>query len=340
MANGSITKRGNKWYVRWRDPSGMQHKKSAGSKKRDAVAFLAKIQASMLDGTYINVEKITFSSYAELWMENYATIHTKPSTLYNYRSMLDSSLIPYFQDMPLTHVTTAEVQKYLSHKLSTGVKPATATKSLTLLKGMFNQAVEWGYLKINPAIPVKPPRKVLAQVEPMTTEQIKDFLGVFDGQWYAFFFTLIFTGMRLGEIRALQWNDIDWDNHSVRVRRSIWRGEFQEPKTKKGMRNIGMSPKLAEVLQEHRKTCPPSQYDLVFCNEKGEPLDDSNIRKRVFKPALKLAGIEDKRIHDLRHTHATIFLLFAHVLSEFYFFFLLILVQCCTTFVIVIVRCV
>lgn len=306
MPNGSITKRGNYWYVRWRDPSGQQRKKSLGTRKKDAVAYLAKIQASMIDGTYQNIEKIAFSTFVELWMENYAVIHTKPSTLYNYRSMLDSSLIPYFQDMPLARITSSEVQKYLKHKLATGVKSVTATKSLTLLKGMLTQAVEWDYLKINPAASVKPPRQESTEVEPLDIEQIKDFLGVLDGQWHAFFFTLIFTGMRLGEVRALKWSDIDWDNHSIRVQRSIWRGEFQTPKTKKSIRNIGMSPKLAKVLLEHQKKCPSSHYDLVFCSESGEVLDDSNIRKRVFKPALKLAGLGDKRIHDLRHTYASL----------------------------------
>lgn len=112
--------------------------------------------------------------------------------------------------------------------------------------------------------------------------------------------------MRLGELFALQWSDIDWNSETIRVRKSVWRDKFQEPKSKSSIRAIGMSPTLVSILRDHMKTSKPNELDLVFCSEKGSFLDASNLRKRVFEPALKNAGLRRIRIHDLRHTYASI----------------------------------
>lgn len=189
-------------------------------------------------------------------------------------------------------------------RMASGKSPAMVHKTLTLLKGMLGQAVEWEYLKINPALSVKAPRKQFVEMQALSPAEIQFFLGALDDKWYALFFAAVFTGMRLGELLALQWTDIDWASSTIRVRRSVWKGKFQEPKTVNGIRTIAMSPRLAEVLREFFKAAPSSDLGLVFCTETVAFIDDANLRHRVFEPTLVRAGLRKIRIHDLRHTYA------------------------------------
>lgn len=112
--------------------------------------------------------------------------------------------------------------------------------------------------------------------------------------------------MRLGELLALQWSDIDWKSGTIRVKRSVLNGTFQEPKTRNAIRVIGMSPMLTEVLREHLAVVPKSEAGLVFCTEAGKIIDGANLRHRVFEPALKNAGLRKIRIHGLKHTFASL----------------------------------
>ena len=306
MARGSIRKRGDVWYAYWRDHQGGQHAKAIGTRKKDAEAFIIRIQAEISTGTYREIRPITFTEFAEQWLRDYATVQVKPSTLGGYRSMLASSLIPFFGDVPLASIRTADVQRYVAERLASGVKGATVQKALIMLKGMLKQAVEWDYLRVNPAQAAKAPRREHTEMDFLTPAEIHAFLGALDREWYALFFTAIFTGMRLGELLALQWSDIDWRSGTIRVRRSVWHGQFQEPKTRYAVRTIGMSPRLANVLMDHKITAPWSRYDLVFCTADGLFIDQANLRHRVFEPTLRVAGLRKMRIHDLRHTFASL----------------------------------
>jgi len=306
MARGFVKKRGSNWYAYWRDAKGKQRSKAIGPRKKEAEAHLTRVQAQVDNGTYREITPITFPEFAEQWLQDYAAVQVKPSTLLNYQSMTYSSLIPFFGDVPLASIRTADVQRYVSERLASGVKASTVQKAFVMLKGMLKQAVEWDYLRVNPAYPVKAPRCEHVEMDALTPAEIHQLLAAFQPEWRPLFFTAIFTGMRLGELLALQWSDIDWNSSTIRVRRSVWQGTFQEPKTRGSVRTIGMSPRLRAVLMDHKLDAPWSEHDLVFCTAEGGILDDANLRHRVFEPALRVAGLRKIRIHDLRHTFASL----------------------------------
>ena len=306
MARGSVRKRGDTWSAYWRDASGKQHAKAIGTRKKDAEAYLTRVQSRVDDGTYRELAPITFAAVAEQWLRDYAAVSVKPSTLGGYRSMLDSSLVPFFGPVQLTSIRPGDVQRYIAERIESGRKPATVQKAVILLKTMFKHAVEWDYLRTNPAQNVKAPRREHVEMEFLTPDEIRVFLAALEPRWYALFFTATFTGMRLGELLALQWSDIDWHGGTIRVRRSVWRGRFQEPKSKRSVRTIGMSPRLAAVLMDHKLETPWSEHDLVFCGSDGQVIDQANLRHRVFEPTLEAAGLRKMRIHDLRHTFASL----------------------------------
>ena len=306
MARGFVKKRGEVWYAYWRDRAGKQHAKAVGPRKKDAEAFLVSKQKEVNENTFRELTKIKFPEYCEVWLRDYAALQVKPSTLANQKCVINSSLIPFFGNVPLTSITSQDVQKYVAHRIEEGKAPATASKALTLLKTMFKWAVEWGYLSHNPAERVKPPRKQREEMDFLKPGEIRALLDALDDEWRPFFHTAIFTGMRLGELMALQWSDIDWNSSTIHVRRSVWGGKFQEPKTRSSYRAIGMAPSLAKELQVWRQVAPHSDMGLVFCNAEGGFLDKSNLRNRVFNPALERAGLRRIRIHDLRHTFASL----------------------------------
>lgn len=116
----------------------------------------------------------------------------------------------------------------------------------------------------------------------------------------------VLTGMRSGEIRGLQWGDIDWRSGSVHVRRAWKEGKFYQPKTAASVRRIDLPLLLGTELREWRVACPKGEYDLVFPNLNGNPLSPENLLRRQFYPALRRAGLRQIRFHDLRHTFASL----------------------------------
>ncbi|MHB0976162.1 MAG: tyrosine-type recombinase/integrase [Candidatus Aquicultorales bacterium] len=306
MARGFVKKRGEAWYAYWRDPEGKQRTKAVGRLKKDAEDYLAQVTADLASGTYQRIIEVAFSDFVERWLKDCATPNVKPSTLDTYSGVTTTHLVPFFGKRKLDSITADSVQRYIAEKLEAGLNAKTIRNHLTLLKSIFKQAVIWGYLKRNPAEYIKAPRAAHREMDFLTPDEIRVFLANVDAEHRAFFTTAVLTGMRLGELCALQWGDIDWHSGTIRVRRSIYRGAFVTPKSKRSIRAIGISPYLRHTLVEHKLSSPVSDLDLVFCNKLGMPLDQSNLRHRVFEPALRRAGLRKIRIHDLRHTFASL----------------------------------
>lgn len=141
---------------------------------------------------------------------------------------------------------------------------------------------------------------------------------------HALFFTAILSGMRRGELLGHQWGDIDWVSQKIHVRRSLYKGGFQTPKSEYSKRAIDMGPRLIQVLKEHRVKQNETRLkvgsgwannDIVFCDNEGSFLDGDNLYHRDFKAILKKAELRAIRIHDLRHTFASILIAAAHNLK-------------------------
>ncbi|KAA3630730.1 MAG: site-specific integrase, partial [Calditrichaeota bacterium] len=170
----------------------------------------------------------------------------------------------------------------------------------------FKHAVIWGYINRDPSQYVKRPRVEQEEMDFLTPEEVRSFLDHVNPTYYTLFLTAVMTGMRRGEVLALQWGDVDWNSNQILVRRSYSKGEFIQPKTKNSIRRIVISPVLKQSLNRHRTFGKDLEMDLIFSNEVGLPLDPDNLIKREFHPALDRAGLRRIRFHDLRHTYASI----------------------------------
>jgi integrase len=140
----------------------------------------------------------------------------------------------------------------------------------------------------------------------LSAEEVRVLLAACDDQHRALFSTAVMTGVRLGELLALKWDDVNWRGGTIRVRRSLYKGEFVEPKTSRSVRVIGMSNRLAAILLEHKLAAPYSPFDLVFPTPAGTPMEPANLRHRVWSDTLTRSKLRRIRIHDLRHTFASL----------------------------------
>jgi len=293
---------------------------TAGRNKKDAERRLSDVLHQLHTGTYRRDKPITFSEFSDKWLQDYAAGSVKPSTQRRYRGFVTHYLTPAFGSLPLTAITPEAVQHYMSRAPQEhGAAPRTVNHSLVLLKLMLKHAKQWRYLRENPAQEIRRLRVEAQEMDYLKPEEIRSLLQHADEPFRTLFLTAVLTGMRRSEVLAIQWGDIDWPSSAIRVRRSIFwytlkelngapvsRWRFMEPKSKRSMRTLVMSPNLREALELHRLSASASPHDLVFCTKDGIPIDPRNLIEREFWPALSRAGLRRIRFHDLRHTYTAL----------------------------------
>lgn len=230
-------------------------------------------------------------------------------TLAGYRQHLDLRITPYFGTWKLRSLTTEDVEGFKAHLAEQGVSAATAGKYLLTLKMLLKTAVVWGYLQANPAEYVKRPRHTRPEMSILTPRELERLIQATDARYRCLMMCAAYTGMRQGELLALQWPDVEFASNRIFVCRTLQRGNFYEPKSASSRRNVSIPAPLVEALKEHQLRqaveLEQNELELVFPNDNGEPLSASTVIHRVFEPALKRAELRRVRFHDLRHSFAS-----------------------------------
>ncbi len=163
----------------------------------------------------------------------------------------------------------------------------------------------------NVAEAATPPRQTKREIVPLSREQVRALLDAAEGDpLEAFYVLAVTTGMRNGELLALQWQDANLEARTLRVRRSLFNGVVSPPKTAAGNRTIRLSGMAVASLKEHRLAAARERIsEWVFSTSKGTPISVHNVHNRSWKPLLRRAGLPaTTRMHDLRHTCATLLL--------------------------------
>jgi len=260
----------------------------------------------------------SFGEYARKWLEGYGETHLKYSTLKGYEAILRVHL-GGFLEKPLDQITRAEIKDLIYDKLGGGLSLKTVTNIKALVSSVLTHALEDELILANPTsrlgrfIKRKDPKK---EINPLTREEARSLLDMVEEhhpRYYPFFLCALRTGMRLGELLALEWGDIDFRGGFIEVRRGYVRGQITTPKNGK-TRRIDMSRQLSEnlkaLLVERKKDALAKGWgevpEQVFVNEQGGIIHEANLRNRVFFKALAKAGMRRIRIHDLRHTFASL----------------------------------
>lgn len=290
--------------------------------KAAAQAVASKIRAKLQLGEFdFKKEKPvpTFKEYADPWIGTTIPATCKDSTVRDYQDLLRLHVLPVFTDLKLTEITRGKIKDFLLDKINQGYAKSTVNHMKNTISGVLNKALDDEVIPVNPVYSLG--RNVLKTkkqkaIDPLTWDELRLVLNTAQAYFpehYTLFLLLARTGMRIGEALALRWGDIDFVGRFVNVERNFVKGRITTPKNGKE-RRVDMSLQLASALKAHeieskKKGLALGLGDLpeyVFTNKKGGLVDKDNWRRRVFKKVLKKAALRHARIHDLRHTYATL----------------------------------
>jgi len=254
----------------------------------------------------------TFADAWERWLA-YRSVSPRPlrlSTLADYRSAYRRHLAPRLARTPLSQIDGAAIAALVVDLGTAGVAPKRLSNVLVPLRACLSWHHRIGALERDPAgwfdaaAPAADERRILSIAD------VERLVAATPAPYRVLVATAAWTGMRLGELRALTWGDVDLEARLIAVDKTRYRQRVV-PGTKNGqVRSVPIPPHLAHELEHWRAARPvASTGDPVFCGKRGTPIDGDDFRRRVFAPALARAGLDPStRIHDLRHTSASLYL--------------------------------
>jgi len=292
--------------------------------EQEALAKQAELRGKAARGEKpITPTKVTFGEFAEEWLESKR--HLRPWTRKNYRAALDNVLIPRFGHLRLPAISPEHVAKLIREleREGPGGKPLSASMInayLRPLTGTLAFAVRRGLISVNPCTLLtsdeRPRPEERRQDHVWSDEEIEALLTAarelarqpasrYD--YTPLLRTAIFTGLRLGELLGLQWQDIDLHDGVLHVRRQWTRlGGYAPPKTRAALRRIPLSDEVTKELAALKlRSRYSGDTDPVFAARNGKPLMHRNATGRGFERAAAKAGIDGESFHSMRHAFAS-----------------------------------
>jgi integrase len=263
---------------------------------------------------------VKVEEYAETWLGRIK--HSRKHTTHdNYRKMLDRDILPHLRGLDLADVTRDRVKGLAVAGFERKQSPKTVQNTILCLSSLLSHAVEDGLLTVNPALK---PGKFLPKISkrrsisPLTRGEVATFLETVKDKaprYYPLFLCAVRTGLRQGELLALQWGDLDYYGRFIEVQRNYTHFRVTTPKSGESRRvdmSLALTQTLTDLYTERQLEAAARGWKeiplWVFCSETGGLLHPNNLRDRVFYGLLKKAGLRKVRFHDLRHTFASLLL--------------------------------
>lgn len=331
MAGQLILKNDNRWLLRTYEGLNPRTKKRVyksltfrGSKE-EARAELERFVAQRKQETATRPGDIAVGEYFDQWFVVVAENRYTPQTQENYRLLFRLYVQPIIGHINLADLQPQQIQMIFSAMSARELSTNTSRKVYSMIATVIDCAVASGCIQANPMARVEIPRREVKEMRAMSREEAGRFLSVTDeGSHPEFFRTALITGMRPGELFGLRWHDIDFEGCTISIQTSIaWNNKKSDgwtlvpPKTPRGRRQITVPKALVLSLSELRKrqnfakqTDPNYQsHAFVFATKSGRPWHRKMFARYIFKKALASAGLPRTiRLHDLRHTNATLLL--------------------------------
>ena len=343
---GSIEKRGDSYRLVCVVGYNLQGRPIKKSKtvhcsKKEAKIELAKFVADVQKGMYVEGKSLKFTDFVEIWKRDYGSKELAPSTYKRYLGILESRIIPYFGHFRVDKIKPTDIMQFydllsrdtqiVRRKNNNGKKtgkplsPKTIVEHHRLLHAMLQKAVYWQMIVSNPAERVqapktkKPKRKyyddeqskaLISNLMELTEEQFKYKVAII---------LTIFTGVRLGELMGLEWDDINFREGIVSINRSSQyladKGVFTKvPKTESSIRDVAIPDFVVSLLEEYKYWYDEQKYQYgelwydsnrLFVQADGKPMHPSTISK-WFEKFVAQIGLPVINFHGLRHTNATL----------------------------------
>lgn len=294
---------------------------------------LVRIQNELNSNTFIEPNKITVSQWLERWLKTHKNDSLTQSTYISYKGYIENHITPVIGGIKLQALTLDILQDFFNKKAveeNNRTKKPLSAKTLKNIKTMlvtaFKQAIISDIIHRNPAEFVTLPKQEAAEMRVLTKAEQKELINTVkgtDSRFKVLVFIALGTGMREGEISALTWSDVDFDNNTITVNKTLMRVQKKAgggteikvtpPKSSKSNRIIPIQKQLAEELKNHyskvlsEKLFAGSSYSnkqYVVCNELGGYIEPRQIQK-IFKTFTEAAALCNVNFHALRHTFAT-----------------------------------
>jgi integrase len=259
----------------------------------------------------------TFGTFSREWLELQRPFGSRAHYL-DRQSLLETHLLPFFgADRPMSVFAVEDVERFVGHlKTLPGLKGGALSgvrvnKARNLLRKILDRAVRNGWLKDNPVLEVARLREDPAEIDPLSWKEVALLLDKglkHDPEMRRFYTVEFFTGLRTSELIGLKWTDIDWtsDTPVAHIKRSFTKHDGEHlTKTAGSARAVDLRPQVVRALKEQQASSR-LKGELVFPNSIGGPLDRDNLMNRVWYPALKRAGLRERKPYQTRHTFATL----------------------------------
>jgi integrase len=243
----------------------------------------------------------TFDGFKDR-LVTYSEVNNKPSTLYAKRWMLKLHLSPFFGSMKLDEIGPAQIEEFKAKKLAERQSKKSINNHLTALRKVLSLAVEWDLIAKAPKVKgfkVKH-NEYITEEQFLTFDQAERLIRAAAPEWRTFIVVALKTGLRVGELLALKWEDIDLVAGQLVVRRTLWRGQEGPPKGGRN-RKVPLSDEAITVLKAHRHLKGP----YVFCEADGRRLTHSRVKDVVPSTCRKAQLAKRLTTHGLRHTFAS-----------------------------------
>ena len=289
--------------------------------KKECIEKLQKLKAECggLKPEKVRPE-MPFGDWLTYWYENHSKPKIRPTTQETYESRIRLHIIPEIGDIPLNKLTQNDLQQFygrlkksgrkrFTDKYGEGLSDRMVRMCHATCRSALEKAVQDGLIRVNPAIGCKLPPKKAREMQVLTREELQRFLiqAKFEGYYEVFLLDLA-TGLRRGELMALQWDDLNFKTCVLNVNKQVYdvRGQLQisTPKTKNSIRKIVLPPAVVAVLREYKKTVD-SRWMFPSPVKEDCPITPGVVRRRL-QFILEHAGCKHVRFHDLRHTFATL----------------------------------
>ena len=303
----------------------IEHHGKRKTKKVGPKATAEKIAKQAREKLLLNELRLTekdtpqFSEYAAGWLESSIKPPMRePGTYRRYKGLVDNHIKKGFAGHLITDIARGDVRDFLTRQVHQGASRSSISTMKTILSGIFNHAIDDEIITANPCAGVmrilnfsgKPENKI----EPFTLAESLEILKTIKASfpaYHLFFLALFRTGMRLGECCGLQWGDINFRDGYIKVQRTASHQRIKNGTKTNQSRKVDMTADLADQLKKayavHKEERLQGNGEpWIFM--KGEKLFYHTTARRIFKAAVTKTGLDERRIHDVRHTYASILL--------------------------------
>ena len=304
------------------DEKGLPRTKNVLAKtKRECREKLKQLRETVTGSRTEKVRpEMPFGEWLDFWYQNYVKPQIRPTTQANYEAKIYQHIIPELGKIPLNQLAQKDLQQFYARMKMGGrlIRTEQFGKGLSdsMVRGLhaacrsaLEKAVQEELIRTNPAVGCKLPPKRGREMQVLGREELQRFLIQAQAEGYYELFLLdLCTGLRRGELLALQWDDLDFKTGTLTVNKQVYevKGRLQVsvPKTRASIRRLVLPPGVVEVLRQYRETVD-SRWIFPSPVKEDTPMTPGAVRRRL-QIILERAGCKKIRFHDLRHTFATL----------------------------------